>query len=386
MQENIGIRSPAKDVLAALILCIIFIISRISAANAAEVVVYYANETTPQAAHSLNTAKLLTILKRSTNPSARGMVKSLLEDEMKFGAAVRADETALIAAARQRGFDLILFTNALALDHKFMVLRHGGDIENLPLPEQPPAPSPALATSPLARPVYLAAALHEVAVLYPRHPADVLLITFSHGADNLALTPRIFADLAVAKAGELEHELDTPPKAGEPPPLWASYPGTTKAEYWRILSSAKGLRYALVVRDSCESGLSSWHELLTLMPADVTAIADSGNALIDYDAIDFRAAFAVDPSNHSLAAGLASELHRQGLHVSGKDALIFGFVLRQMVDLPAALYFVPLALWLCWLRLAVLATRRQRNGGIARSRVRASPAAAGKWRRRKRAG
>jgi hypothetical protein len=359
-RKKVGLRSSPSYLLAALILCVIFIISRISAANSAEIVVYYANETTPQAAHSPNTTRLLAILERSANPAARGMVKPMLGDEAKFGAAVRADETALISAARQRGFELILFTNALALDHKFLVLRNGGDFESLPLPDQIPAPSPALATSPLARPEYLAAALNEVAALHPQHPVDVILITNSHGAGDLALTPRIFADLALAKASELEHERETPPEIGKPPPLWAAYPGTTKAEYWRILANAKGLRFALVVRDSCESGMSSWRELLALFPVDLTALVHTGDAVIDYGAIAFQTAFAGNPSDPTLATGLASGLQRQGLYVSGKNTLIFGFFLRRMAALPAALYFAPIALWLCWFGWAVLTARQRR--------------------------
>ena len=353
-QEKVRPQAPVTKALAAFILCVIFVISRISGASSAEVVIYYANETTPQAAHSANTTGLLAILERSANPAARGMVQPLLDDEAKFGAAVTADESALIFAARQRGFDLILFTNALALDHKFLVLRHGGDFESLPLPDQIPAPSPALATSPLARPEYLAAALNEVAALYPRHPVDVILITNSHGAGDLALTPRIFADLAVANASELEHELETPPESGKPSPLWAAYPGTTKAEYWRILANAQGLRFTLVVRDFCESGLSSWHELLTLFPVALMTLVHTGNTIIDYGAVNFQAAFAVNPSQPFMAEGLASALQSQGLDVDRKYALIFGFFLRRMMELPTALYFVPLALWLCWLGSAVL--------------------------------
>lgn len=353
------LKASTRDGFAALGFCLVLMLSLITRAHAAEIVVYYANETTPQAAHSPNTAKLLAILDNSANPTARAMAKSLRDDEAKFGAAVKSDETVLIAAAQQRGFGLILFSNALALDHKFLLLRHGGSIESVPLPDEAPAPTEALSTSPLARPDYLAAALREVTALYPDHP-DVILITNSHGAGDLALTPRIFADLAVVKAGELEHELETPPKPGEAPPVWASYPGTTKAEYWRVLTNAKGLHFALVVRDACESGVSSWREWFALLPSDVSALAHTGNALIDYGAIDFRAAFVPDPRDASLAAGLAGSLQRQGLHVDGKTALLFGFALRQMAAVPVVLYFVPLALWLCWLGLAIL-VRQQRH-------------------------
>jgi hypothetical protein len=367
-QQKIALRHvPSKrlrDWLATLGFCCIFMMAFMTvsavAAHATEIVVYYANETTPQAASSPNTARLLAILDHSTNPAARGMAQLLRDDAAKFGAAVKRNEAALVAAAQQRGFDLIIFSNALALEHKFLVLRHGATLESLPLPAAPPAPTAALATSPLARPEYLATALREIAALYPGRP-DVILITNSHGAGDLALTPRIFADLAVTKAGELEHELETPAKPGEPPPVWAAYPGTTKSEYWQVLAHARQLHFALVVRDACESGVSSWREWLALLPADVTTLAHSASAIIDYDAIDFEAAFAADPKNASLATGLAAELQRQGLHVEGKITLLLGLVLRQMAGVPVLLYFVPLALWLCWLGLAVVMAHQRRQ-------------------------
>jgi hypothetical protein len=326
-----------------------------------QVVVYYANETTAQAAQSGNYRLLLSALQRSSSPDAKPIADALKEDAKEFPALVEHQVERLLMVAKRRQFDLVVFTNALALDRNFLVYKAAtGAVEIKTLPARPPAPSPALATAPLARPGYLRAALMQVGTLFPSNSIDIVLITISHGAGDLALTPRVFADLSLANATNLVAELSRPvPDAGGPP-LWAAYPGTTKVEYWRALSEAArryGMRFPLVIREACESGVSSLRELLAL-PHSVGAVAHTGHALIIFSDLDDASLFDVDGGNADRLQHASQVLAKSGLHVDRRPALWLELMETMFWRWYGYLFFLPMALWLAWQASAALPLRR----------------------------
>lgn len=339
-----------------------------------QVVVFYANETTAQAAQSANYADLLSILRSSRRPFANEIADALERDAREFPAAVRRDVDGLLAVARRRGFDLAVFSNALTLDQHFIVYASArGFAENRPFAELGPAPSPALAAAPLSRPDYLQAALVQVGNLYPPDSLDIILIANSHGAGDLALTPRVFADLTAANATDLMRELEQSTLQDGAPPLWAEYPGTTKVAFWRALNDAgraRGLRYPLVFREVCESGVSSFAELFEV-PESVGMLAHTGDAMIGTTDIDNVSLFDVDGSDAERVHHLSETLRARGIHVDSRAMLWFQPASATVLRMYPYLLFLPLLLWLAWHgRAAIAAALRRWNA----TRISVTPA------------
>lgn len=317
-----------------------------------QVIVYYANETTDQAVRSDNYAALLRVLRSSPNPSASSLIDILADDAKDYPAAVQREESALLAMAKRNFFDLAMFTNALALDRHYLFYRASkGTVETRLLPELLNAPTPALATAPLARPEYFHAALLAAGSLYPPDSLDVILITNSHGGGDLALTPRVFADLTATNSKDLQTELNRVGEGTGERANWATYPGTTKLEYWQVLSdvnTSRGIRFPLVFRDTCESGVASWREFLAV-PKNVGLIAHTGNDSIRYGQIDFAPVFDFDDRSPDFYRHVASALENQGIHVDTKATIWIWLARDQLIYEHPAIFFLPLAIWIVWI-------------------------------------
>jgi len=333
-----------------------------AAAPRKPIVVYYANETTQQAFESANYATLLSVLGRSTNPIAATIAANLVVDARGFPASVVSDMQSLAAAARHYQFDLAIFSNALTMGGVYLILRADAQAPEVhDLPPQPPASTTVLATSPLSRPDYFALALREVGTRYPAHGLDVVLVTNSHGDDDMALIPRVFADLAAANSAELARELDA--EAGDNSrPYSVAHQGTGKIEYWRVLaqaSAAYGMRFPLVFRAACESGIASWAEFFAI-PDTVGVVAHTGMETIEAGQIDFGALFASGAKRLDVRR-IAAELERRGIHADSR-ATVWTWALRgSLYALPAIVFFVPLAAWLAWYGLLLPALRARRS-------------------------
>ncbi len=329
-----------------------------------QVVVYYANETAARVAGSANYASLLAALKQSAKPSAAALAAALVQDATEYPAAVHTDVNALIGAARRGRFDLAVFTNTLALEAQYLFYRHAADaVETRRWPVLPDAPSTILALSPLARADYLRAALLEVVALYPPSAAiETILITNSHGAEDLALTPRVFADLSIANATDLVAQLDAPLLASGERPAWVVHQGTTKRDYWRTIAEVSAvhdhLRFALVFRESCRSGVMSWAEYAAV-PASVGLIAHSSDRDIRYGDFDYAEIFAAAERGPNLPAAVAAQLQRRGIDVDARATMWIGLARDSVVALPLTVFFVPLAVWLIWYALSGLGARRR---------------------------
>ena len=239
---------------------------------------YYGDETSTQAIQSENYADLLSVLRSSSSPRAATVAASVVSDAANFPRLIQRDVEALQLQAKRLGFDLAIFTNALAFDGHFLLYRaETGITERQVLTPVPPAANTVLATSPLSRPEYLHAALFSVGALYPKNTLDIVLITNSHGGRDMALIPRVNADLSQAGAAAAMKEMLETGDNGEPPD-WAVPKGTSKIVFWQAIgkaSSAYSIRFPLVFRETCVGGLRSWTEFFTV-PSSVRLIADNG--------------------------------------------------------------------------------------------------------------
>jgi hypothetical protein len=330
-------------------------------------ILFYANETTQQASSSGNYAALISALRQSSNPVAASIADSLLRDAEEYPTAIRRDAQTILDSAHSLGIDAAVFTNALALERRYLLFRATeGKIESRALPDLPPGKNSILANSPLSMSGSLYRALSEIGGLYSKNSLNVLLITASHGNDEMALMPRVFAEISQAHLSNLSALLDSAPAAESGAADGVSYQGTSKREYWRVIAEATasfGMRFPLVFRAACESGPSGLSEYFAV-PGSVALIAHTRNDGLKYDQVDYAAAFGriswQDLINH-----VTAQLSRDGIYV-GSPALfgIWGFWSLLSRYYPA-LFFFPLLVWLCMI-VPSLVKSLERNLHVAR--------------------
>ena len=322
---------------------------------------YYGDETSTQAIQSENYAALLAVLRSSSSPRAAAVATSVVSDADNFPRLIQRDVEALQLQAKRLGFDLAIFTNALAFDGHFLLYRaETGSTEKQALPPVPAAANTVLANSPLSRPEYLRAALFSVGALYPKNTLDIVLITNSHGGRDMAMIPRVNADLSQAGAAAAMKEMLETGDNGEPPD-WAVPKGTSKIAFWHVVgeaSSAYGIRFPLVFRETCVGGLHSWTEFFTV-PSSVRLIADSGMDEINGWDLDYASLLGDVTPGSDWVASLAEALELQGLSVKTGTTAWTDVFLISLYRIPIAAFFVPLALWLAWYAVASFRERRR---------------------------
>jgi hypothetical protein len=325
------------------------------------VLIFYANETSQAAARSENYANVLAVLRRTGGLQAERAATSVLRDAERFPELVKRDLAELMSAAKHWKFDLAVFTNEMAFDRRYMFYRTATDeVETRKLPEVPPTPSTVLATSPLARPDVFRSALLAVTEQYPKDSLDAVLIADSHGSGDMALIPRVNADLSGSDAAREMQQLLESDDNGVPPD-WAELQGTSKLDFWqtiRDVSTASGVRFPLVFREACASGLRSWREY-DMFPGSVALFAHSAMGELDSANISYAKIFSAEAPNPDWLSALLAGLSRSGVHVDSQWTIWLWVALITIGSIPSGLFFIPLAAWLIWYVGAGLAARRR---------------------------
>ncbi len=331
-----------------------------------QVLVYYADETAAQASQSKNYATVLAILRGSSKPLAATLAEGIVTDGKKFPLLVQRDSDALEIQARRLGFDLAIFTNALAFEGHYLLLRAGSDqAEIRALPPISATPSTILATSPLSRPEYFRAALFLVGALYPPNSLDIVLVANGHGGSEMALIPRVNADMSQPGAvARMRRMLETDDMATQP--AWAVPQGTSKIEFWRIIgevSSTFGARFPLVFREVCLSGLRSWTEFFAV-PQSVGLIADTaGDEMNGWD-LDYAQMLGNVSPDANWTASLSARLKDHGVHVHTWATAWTELILMTLQRIPVGAFFIPLVLWLAW--SVLISARSMRHSCVYR--------------------
>ena len=313
-------------------------------------IVYYANETAAATAASDNYATLLRILRTNGSPAAMASVEELaLEARVSLEVSIR-DADILRRYASHADADIALFSNTAALTGSFGYQRRGeAAVEWRAMPRLPPPANRIMASSPLARLDVFRAALEAAASLYPPSTLDVVLIVKSHGTPEMALTPRLSADMSMTDEAEVIRQFLTPSQAATPVP-WARIQGIDKLAFWQVLADLgdrRGVRFPLVFREVCESGLVSWAEFAAV-PPNVGLIAHSAMDSMSSAGIDLSPVLRSDTASVDWVAPIASVLGGQGVYLDRKLTIWRWLVLDDLASLPFAVYFVPLVLWLGW--------------------------------------
>jgi hypothetical protein len=315
------------------------------------VVVYYANETSAETSSSQNYRELFDILDNDSGSLSRLVAESISGDVVRFRNLVDRDLNDLIQAASQRRFDLIAFTNDLAAKHEFVA--YASDLDQLSyqnLPVLPPAPNVVLATSPLSRPDFLRSALSIVAERYPPDTLDVLLIANSHGSAEMALMPRVNVDLSSSAAkDELKNALRTNDRSSATGLI--KLQGTTKVDFWNVLknvSDGRSVRFPLVFREACGSGIRSWEEYYSI-PNSVSLIAHTAMEDFAGESISYANIFRNVKNSRNLVSAVEAGLAQSGVHVNSASWIWGWVVFIEMGALPRFLFFAPVVLWVFWL-------------------------------------
>jgi hypothetical protein len=203
--------------------------------------------------------------------------------------------------------------------------------------------------SPLARPAALAAALAIVAARARTDNDEVVLIVKSHGSETMAVMPRVVADLSrPGSAQDLLARLTA--NDDRATPSWAEPKGISKGALWDALRGAgqrHGLRLALVVLDSCRSGLLSLDDYRRV-PPDVDTIVHSGPLDVAFGQVDYARALALASPGGRLALPLAAGLEKSRLESEGPWKRTWRRALLMLDEVPAVVFFLPLVLWLAW--------------------------------------
>lgn len=281
-----------------------------------QVLVYFANETCISLSRLRRIEARIEWLRRYGDPAAIATAERVAEDLDRFPTSThrqvlqllevlrRADEAAAPVAA-------LVFTNETA-SRGWYVLHAGGTSRKVPLPGVD-ASHPTLEDVPLCSPAGLRGTLRETAARFAPDEHEYLLITRSHGTQDMAITHAMF-----------EAALDRPP-AATPQPVtpsnlgWAELGvrglgfrglgergmgekgmilgdrvlasagvGVTKREYLDVLEEAGdalGMVFKLVFMDSCGSEIPE--DLAREIPRNIHALYGSTPDGLNYDAPDF---------------------------------------------------------------------------------------------------
>jgi hypothetical protein len=341
-----------RSLIAAASLCLAAVVVWPSAV-AARTILYYAGETTEAAVGSPNYRALVATLEASSAPSAAGALKSLKIEAEVFPKLIDSDIAILRQQAVRLDADLLVFTNRLAAAGRYAAQTRDGWSER-PFDVPPPASVDAvLEFAPLARVASLRAALDAAAKSTSARSGskEIVLIVKAHGAETMAVMPRVVADLSrPGAAQELLARLDVAQRPDAERASWAQPKGITKIEFWQELRRAAerhGLRFSLVVLDSCRSGILTLDQYRQV-PAEVDEVVHSGDEDIAFGQVDYAVAFRDAAAGVSPSAAIAIGFGKSGLVVEGPLKRFYRSALLLLEQIPVFLFFVPFALWVAW--------------------------------------
>ena len=319
------------------------------AAITREAIVYYANETRPEILRSANYRTIFSALEKSGLSDAGAIISQISRDAEKFAKEVEQDIDELLKGARRHHLSAVFFTNRLARQGLFQVLDgRSGVLTTEPLPALAGETTSILQYSPLSRPDSFLVAMETVGKLPQTLGRDLILITSSHGDEQMALMPRVIADLSAVSEETYIEYLKRPPSSYNSLPEYLRYKGVRKIEFWRILSrSGLGPRLKLVIRGACQGGVLTLSEY-RLIPAGIGAIGHTGRGPWHYDQIDYRRLLSELSPEGSLSDQVWHGVREQGIQVETPREIGLRLVKVHLVAWSPLALFLPLIFWCGW--------------------------------------
>lgn len=156
------------------------------------VLIYYANETAPGEAEKKNWDQAIEWLRGSDDKDVKAIADQLENDLRKFPAAVDDEIDAIARSASRSGYvRVVVFTNRLARQGHFHVLKSAADDFRAAAIKLPEFEKSIYASHPLSHPAVFHAALVAVGQQFDPATHEFVLVTKSHGKRDMALTPRL---------------------------------------------------------------------------------------------------------------------------------------------------------------------------------------------------
>jgi hypothetical protein len=220
---------------------------QLNAQSAEEVILYYANETSPEGSEKASYDTIVSWLRELGTEKANRIDKNLEADQIKFPAMVEKEAEALSTLKAQ----VYVFDNKLA--RRNVYLFKGGDkpVSKLRLPVELPATTdPILENNPLSNPEMLRKVLDWLALeIKQDHPRRIGLIFKSHGNHFMALTPRVCVWASSISKERLSHILNEAEDA-----VPAQRAGISREQFYNSISAFQAAAQQpidFVILESC---------------------------------------------------------------------------------------------------------------------------------------
>ena len=231
-----------------------------------EVLIYYANETAPVGEELENYETIIAWLESADMPAASKVVGQLRFDMAECHRVIDREIEEIrtlfqnLQADERKTF--VVFTNRLARENRFLILRAGaGEFESQPI-TLPPGDNYITTNNPFGLEEGFLAALRETAKLFDPVEHVFILLGKSHGNVEMAFTPRLIVRNELESRESILAKLEPPKKNDEPAEVVPAKSfvriGTTKSAYFRVLNrmgDETGMFFPLVFMESCKSGL-----------------------------------------------------------------------------------------------------------------------------------
>ncbi|QDU94508.1 hypothetical protein [Lignipirellula cremea] len=256
-------------------------------------------------------------LNAENDEDLKEIAENLEKDIRTFPAVVDQEIEAIKKGADSVDVDVVAFTNRLARDGKYHVLPASATEFEESSFENPDFKLPIYHANPLSHRDVFYAALVAVGRRFDPSDHDFLLVTKSHGGDQLAMTPRIVVDaskssrekylaLVRAKTGKATEGATTPlPKVHVKVGLRADYQGelgvgggrlgVTKAQYietLRKVGDEMGMQFPLFFIESCKSQLDGvLLDRLRTPEANIGRLYTSDRQGLEYKTLDYAEVF-----------------------------------------------------------------------------------------------
>lgn len=331
-----------------------------------EAIIYYSNETVPEALSSKNYQTFLHLLDRSGSRSALEIRDALLQDVSDAAPNSSRDVEALRTAARQAKVALIVFSNTLALRNQYHFYDPASDRPIVvTLPRISGDDDSLLALSPLSRPGQIKVALDAALAQLGGNSAAIALIVRSHGSAGMSLMPRVNLDFTQIGEDDILRALDDVSHDDlQLPDL--NLQGTSQIEFWRILEDVgkeHRTNFPIVFLSSCESGAQTVSEVSSI-PGSVKLIVHSGNSGMSSAAISYDTVFST-MSRYGVGINAVSSAMVSGLMNAGQGlrsdtpltAWRWPFI-SHFSRVPWWVFLIPLITWTLWAALTFAVRKR----------------------------
>ena len=306
-----------------------------------EVLIFYANETAPVGAELENYETIISWLESGNTPAADKIVgqlrRDLVECRQVIDREIAENKTLFAGLRRDGGKCLVVFTNRLARENKFLTLCAGeSDFETHDI-LFPPGDYYITANNPLATEAGFTAALEATAKRFDPKEYVFILLTKSHGNPQMAFTPRLIVrheqETRESILAKVEGESFAPTE-NEPPRI-----GTAKAGYFQVVKQAGddlGMFFLLIFMESCQSGpgLPETREL----PTNIGLLFTTKETGAQYSCIRWEE---VVTNDRTISDGMERFLREFGRNYGCDEGKTAGwFDWRYLYFLPLLLCFV----------------------------------------------